>query len=156
MTTSASFFAEISVSSPQTICIFIIYKNLFWIKASKKTFNFILKKEALVVTLHYTFTHTSRCVRLLCNNAYHNRVQHGRQRHRASAPFQPETSVTSPWKLFIMLSQRQMYRIKVLKRLFNFILKKASLHRTGYHSNTVISQPPYRTTSKHSLTLQTS
>ena len=32
----ASFLAEISVSSPRIIFIFIIYKNIFWIKASKK------------------------------------------------------------------------------------------------------------------------
>ena len=46
---SASFLAEISVSSPRKLFIFIIQKILFWIKVSKKTFYFILKKEALLL-----------------------------------------------------------------------------------------------------------
>ena len=50
---SASFLAEISVGSPQKLYIFIIYKNIFWIKVSKKYFYLILKKEAL---LGYTNT----------------------------------------------------------------------------------------------------
>ena len=29
---SASFLAELSVSSPRKLIIFIIYKNIFWIK----------------------------------------------------------------------------------------------------------------------------
>ena len=33
---SASFLAELSVSSPQKLFIFIIKKNIFWIKVSKK------------------------------------------------------------------------------------------------------------------------
>ena len=45
---SGYFLAEISVSSPGKLFIFIIYKNLFWIKVSKKIFDLILKKEALV------------------------------------------------------------------------------------------------------------
>ena len=44
---SASFLAELSVRSPRKLVIFIIYKNIFWIKVSKKYFNLILKKEAL-------------------------------------------------------------------------------------------------------------
>ena len=36
--TSPSFLAELSVSSPQKISIFIIKKNIFWIKVSKKYF----------------------------------------------------------------------------------------------------------------------
>ena len=35
---SASFLAELSVSSPRKKNIFIIYKNIFWIKVSKKHF----------------------------------------------------------------------------------------------------------------------
>ena len=35
---SASFLAEISVSSPRKLFIFIIYKNIFWLKVSKKYF----------------------------------------------------------------------------------------------------------------------
>ena len=34
----ASFSAEISVRSPRTLFIFIIYNNLFWIQVSKKYF----------------------------------------------------------------------------------------------------------------------
>ena len=45
---SASFSAELSVSSPRKLFIFIISKNIFWIKVSKKTFYLILKKEALI------------------------------------------------------------------------------------------------------------
>ena len=44
---SASFLAEISVRSPRTLFIFIIYKKLSWIKISKKTFYLFLKTEAL-------------------------------------------------------------------------------------------------------------
>ena len=44
---SATFLAEISVNSPWKLVIFIIWKNLFWIKVSKKTFYLILKIEAL-------------------------------------------------------------------------------------------------------------
>ena len=44
---SASFLAELSVSSPRKIFIFIIKKYIFWIKVSKKIVYFILKKEAL-------------------------------------------------------------------------------------------------------------
>ena len=41
MLTSASFLAEISVRSPQKLYIFFIYKNIFWLKVSKKKlFNF--------------------------------------------------------------------------------------------------------------------
>ena len=45
---SASFLAELSVSSPRKLLIFIISKNIFWIKVSKKIFNLIFKKEALL------------------------------------------------------------------------------------------------------------
>ena len=45
---SASFLTEISVSSPWKLLIFSIYKNIFWIKVSKKTFCLIFKTEALV------------------------------------------------------------------------------------------------------------
>ena len=43
--TSASYLAEISVKSPRKLFIFIIYKNIFWIKVSKKTFNFNFEKS---------------------------------------------------------------------------------------------------------------
>ena len=43
--------AEISIRSPRKLFIFIILKkNLFWINVSKRTFNSILKTEALLVT----------------------------------------------------------------------------------------------------------
>ena len=48
MDSSASFLAEISVSSPRKIIIFIIYKNIFWMKVSKQIFNLNLKTEALM------------------------------------------------------------------------------------------------------------
>ena len=48
-TTSASFLAEISVSSPQKSFISIIYNSIFWIKVSKKIFDLILKTEALLM-----------------------------------------------------------------------------------------------------------
>ena len=35
---SAYFLAETSVRSPRKIIIFIIYKNIFWIKVSNKYF----------------------------------------------------------------------------------------------------------------------
>ena len=38
ITSSASFLTEISVSSPRKLFIFIIFKNIFWIKVSKKYF----------------------------------------------------------------------------------------------------------------------
>ena len=46
---SASFLAEISIRSPRKIFIFIIYKNVFWIKVSRKVCDLILKTEALVI-----------------------------------------------------------------------------------------------------------
>ena len=48
LTVSASFLAELSVSSPRKLSILIIYKNIIWIKVSKKIFYLILKKEALL------------------------------------------------------------------------------------------------------------
>ena len=36
--TSASFLAELSVSSPRKLFIFITWKNIFWMKVSKKYF----------------------------------------------------------------------------------------------------------------------
>ena len=44
LASSASFLAELSVSSPRKLFIFIIYKNVFRIKSSKKIFYLILKK----------------------------------------------------------------------------------------------------------------
>ena len=38
VTASASFLAELSLRSPRKLIIFIIYKNIFWIKVSKKYF----------------------------------------------------------------------------------------------------------------------
>ena len=35
---SASFFAEKSARSPRKLFIFVIYKNIFWMKVSKKHF----------------------------------------------------------------------------------------------------------------------
>ena len=35
---SGSFLSEISVRSPQLLFIFIIYKNIFWMKVSQKAF----------------------------------------------------------------------------------------------------------------------
>ena len=46
---SASFLAEISVSSPWKLFIFITYTKLFWIKVSKKMLYLILKTEALPI-----------------------------------------------------------------------------------------------------------
>ena len=47
-TGSGYFFAEISVTSPRKLVIFIIGKNLFWIIASKKWFFYLnLKTVAL-------------------------------------------------------------------------------------------------------------
>ena len=48
---SASLVAEISVSSPRKLFVFIILKTIFWIKVSRKIFYFILKKEALELSL---------------------------------------------------------------------------------------------------------
>ena len=48
MTISASFLAEVSVRSPRKLFIFIILKNIFWIRVSKKKNNLILKKEAVM------------------------------------------------------------------------------------------------------------
>ena len=49
---SASFLAELSVSSPQKLFIFIIYKNIFWIKVSKKYFiQFSERKHCLTARL---------------------------------------------------------------------------------------------------------
>ena len=48
-----SFLAEIhlnSLRSPRKLFISTIYKNIFWIKVSKKRFYLILKKTSLVVT----------------------------------------------------------------------------------------------------------
>ena len=42
-----SLIAKVLVRSLWKIFIFIIYRNIFWIKASKKMFYLILKKEAL-------------------------------------------------------------------------------------------------------------
>ena len=50
MTSDYSFSAEISVTSPRKLFILINSKNVFWIKASKKTIHLILKTEALHVT----------------------------------------------------------------------------------------------------------
>ena len=62
---SASFLAEVSVRSPRKLFIFIIYRNIFRIKLSKKTFHLILKKEALVrsvvLAVMYTFTKAALC-----------------------------------------------------------------------------------------------
>ena len=44
-TASASFLAEISVSSSRKLFIFIIYKNIFRIKVSKKQLNWFWKKK---------------------------------------------------------------------------------------------------------------
>ena len=46
---SASFSAEISVTSPRKIFSFIVYKNYFWIKVSKRIVILVLKTEALVL-----------------------------------------------------------------------------------------------------------
>ena len=48
--TSEVFLAEISLRSPRKLFIFIIYKNIFRIKVSKKTFYLILKKTSLPIT----------------------------------------------------------------------------------------------------------
>ena len=48
--TSASFLAEISVSSPRKIIIFIIWKKHFLDQNIRKIFYLILRKEALPVT----------------------------------------------------------------------------------------------------------
>ena len=48
---SEVFKAEIPLRSPRKLFIFIIYKNVFWIKVSKKIFYFILKKSSLVCML---------------------------------------------------------------------------------------------------------
>ena len=45
---SEVFLAEIPLKSPRKISIFIIYKNIFWIKVSKKRFYLILKKKLAV------------------------------------------------------------------------------------------------------------
>ena len=46
---SVFLLAEISVKSPRKIFIFIIWKNVFWIKVSKKMVYLILKTEALAL-----------------------------------------------------------------------------------------------------------
>ena len=48
---SASFIAELSVSSPQKLFIFIIYKKYFLDQSIQQIFYLILKKEALVGVL---------------------------------------------------------------------------------------------------------
>ena len=45
MSPSASFLAEISVRSPRKLYIFMIYKNIFWIKVSKKHFIWFWKQQ---------------------------------------------------------------------------------------------------------------
>ena len=49
---SASFLDVLLVRSPRKFIIFIVYKNVFWIKVSEKIFKLILKKEALGVACH--------------------------------------------------------------------------------------------------------
>ena len=57
--TSASFLAEISHTSPWQFFIFIIYKNIFWIEVSEKQFIPILKTVALTSTI-ITRSHARR------------------------------------------------------------------------------------------------
>ena len=68
--TSASFLAEISVSSPRKICILIIYKKYFLDQSIPKIFILILKKEAMFVTctirLNYCSVIHLRCMPVLC------------------------------------------------------------------------------------------
>ena len=52
---SAVFLAEILVCSPRKLYIYIIYKNIFWIKVSKKYVYLVLKKEALDAIGKHTF-----------------------------------------------------------------------------------------------------
>ena len=59
---SGSFPAEISLRSAREICIFIIYKNNFRTKVSKKRFYLILKIEALVIVCGYCFKTTKHCL----------------------------------------------------------------------------------------------
>ena len=44
-----------------------------------------------------------------------------------SEAFFAKISVTSPWKLFIAIIKKNIYRIKVSQKIFDLILKKASL-----------------------------
>ena len=53
------FIAEISTRSPRKLCIFIIYKNVFRIKVSKKIVNLILKKTSLLPTWVFAVQHKS-------------------------------------------------------------------------------------------------
>ena len=51
--TSDAFLAEIVLSSPRQIFIFIIKSYIFWIKVSKKTFDLILNKASLSITVTF-------------------------------------------------------------------------------------------------------
>ena len=66
--------AEISPRSPRKLFIFIMCKNIFWIKVSKKLFNLILKKTSLLGMQRFRKA-TTTCIRVKSGDTITKRSQ---------------------------------------------------------------------------------